>query len=152
MSEDYINVKIQTQDVFEKVGQGDFEKLKSDEVLPLFTHAAEAIGFQKKRIGGNFVIADAVPTRKIRDHIKKTLPDCIFVTLTLSKEVQEKRCKARHGDGEEAEKILTFLTRILELYEKPWADEKNTFNVDITEGMSPQDVMKKVLEVLEKKT
>ena len=97
--------------------QGDNERLISDEVLPLYTHLAEAVGLQKRRIGGNFVIAEAVPTRKMRDHIKKTLPDCIFVTLTLSKEVQDKRCKSRHGDGEGAEEILKMLTGLFELYE-----------------------------------
>ena len=36
------------------------------------------------------------------------------------------------------------------LYELPGDNEPNTFNVDITDEMSPKDVMDKVLEISEK--
>ena len=68
--------------------------------------------------------------------------------MSLTKEGQRKRVTARHGEGEEAEKMLEFLTGIFDLYEKPYPDEENTFNVDITEDLSMDDVLKKVLEVL----
>ena len=54
---------------------------------------------QRKRIGGNFVVAYATHSQGVRNHIRKTLPDCIFIVLTLSKEVQKKRLQARHGEN-----------------------------------------------------
>ena len=53
---------------------------------------------QKKRIGGCFSIAQAVTSQEMRDHIRLTIPDCIFITLTMTQESQIKRIKARHGE------------------------------------------------------
>ena len=120
----------------------DLDKLKAG-----YTTLAKDINAQKKRIGGNFSIAEAVPSRAFRDHIRQTIPDCIFITLTMTKEAQMKRIKARHGDGSEG--MLEVLSNIHELYELPGENEPNTFNVDITDNMKPQDVMKKVLDILD---
>ena len=121
----------------------DWEKLK-----PFYTNMAKDVAAQKKRIGGNFSIAEAVTSRAFRDHIRQTIPDCIFITLTMAKEAQVKRLKARHGD-DMSKGMLEVLSSIHELYELPGENEPNTFNVDITDDMKPQDVMKKVLDLLE---
>ena len=110
---------------------------------------AKHVSAQKKRIGGSFSIAQAVTSKKIRDHIRLTIPDCIFITLTMAKEAQMKRIKARHGDDMSGG-MLEVLSNIHELYELPGENEPNTFNVDITDDMKPQDVMGKVLEILDK--
>ena len=134
------------QDEFKKLGvpgeEVDWEKIK-----PFYTSMAKDVAAQKKRIGGNFSIAEAVPSRAFRDHIRQTIPDCIFITLTMTKKAQMKRIRARHGDGSEG--MLEVLSNIYELYELPGENEPNTFNVDITDDMKPQDVMKKVLDILE---
>ena len=124
-------------------GEVDWEKIK-----PFYTYMAKDVAAQKKQIGGNFSIAEAVPSRAFRDHIRQTIPDCIFITLTIAKEAQMKRLKARHGD-DMSEGMLEVLSNIHELYELPGENEPNTFNVDITDDMKPQDVMKKVLEILD---
>ena len=105
---------------------------------------------QKNRIGGDFVVAQAVFSQDMRDHIRTILPDCIFITLSVTRETQEKRIKERHGEGASAEGAVEMLKKIYKLYEGPGEGEKNTYNVDITEVMSPKDVLDKVLEVLEK--
>ena len=134
------------QDEFKKLGvpgeEVDWEKIK-----PFYTSMATDVAAQKKRIGGNFSIAEAVPSRAFRDHIRQTIPDCIFITLTMAKEAQIKRLKARHGD-DMSEGMLEVLSNIHELYELPGVNETNTFNVDINDDMKPQDVMKKVLDIL----
>ena len=45
--------------------------------------------------------------------------------------------------------LADVMNQVFELYEKPGADEKNTYNVDITEDMTTKDVMEKVLEILD---
>ena len=120
-----------------------------DKMKPGYTTLAKDINAQKKRIGGNFSIAEAVPSRAFRDHIRLTIPDCIFITLTMTQESQIKRIKARHGD-DLSDGLLDMLSGIHKLYELPEENEPNTFNVDITDDMKPQDVMKKVLDILEK--
>ena len=125
-------------------GEVDWEKIK-----PFYTYMAKDVAAQKKRIGGNFSIAEAVPSRAFRDHIRLTIPDCIFITLTMTQESQIKRIKARHGD-DLSDGLLDMLSGIHKLNELPEENEPNTFNVDITDNMKPQDVMKKVLDILEK--
>merc|ERR1712183_817564 len=107
---------------------------------------AKLIKTQKKRIGGDFAVAQAITSRYMRDHIRLTLPDCIFITLTLTKETQVKRVKARHGDSEGA---TEFLGAMYKYYEGPGEGEKNVHNINITEDMTKDDVMNKVLEILD---
>ena len=47
---------------------------------------AKHVKSQKARIGGNFVIAHAVPNKAIREHIRTIIPEVNFVVLTLTKE------------------------------------------------------------------
>ena len=120
-----------------------------DKMKPGYTTLAKDINAQKKRIGGNFSIAEAVPSRAFRDHIRLTIPDCIFITLTMTQESQIKRIKARHGE-DLSDGLLDMLSGIHKLYELPEENEPNTFNVDITESMNRKDVLNKVLDILEK--
>ena len=42
------------------------------------------------------------------------------------------------------------MCEVFTLFEGPGKDEKNTYDVSITEDMTPKDVLNKVLEVLDK--
>ena len=127
---------------------GDFTNIDWSKLNSYYTCLAQDVAFHKARMGGKFVVTQAVTSRKFRDHIKKTLPECIFITLSLTRETQRKRIIERHGSGEQAEQIIKFICGIYDYYEKPEEDEKNTFNVDITENMTVDDVMNKVLGIL----
>ena len=135
------------EDEFARITQPGGGKLDMEKCKPFYTNMAKDIDRQKKRIGGNFSIAQAVTSEKMRDHIRTTLPDCIFITLTMNEEVQLNRIKARHGDANS--ELLDAMSSYHKLYELPGKNEPNTFNVDITDEMTPIDVMNKVLEILE---
>ena len=136
------------KEISQAIRKCQFDDMHWDNAKPFYLHLARSILTQRLRIGGNFAIAQAVTSRDIRDCIRQILPDCIFITLTLTKEAQRERLLARHGKAP-PEGILTVMQSMYDLYELPGACEKNTYNVDISEGMKPQDVMNKVLEVLE---
>ena len=119
-------------------------------LIPVYQEVAQDIKKQKNRIGGNFAVTETATKRSLRDAIKEVIPECIFITLTLSRETQRKRCFARHGDGKQSEGILKFFTAIFDACELPGEGEKNCFNVNITEEMSDTEVMKQVLEILKK--
>jgi gluconate kinase len=144
VAEDVKEAEVEFDKLMQPGANVDLDKLKTG-----YTTLAKDINAQKKRIGGNFSIAEAVTSRSFRDHIRLTIPDCIFITLTIAKEAQMKRIKARQGDHM-SEGMLEDLSNIHKLYELPGENEPNTFNVDITDNMKPQDVMKKVLDILEK--
>lgn len=107
------------------------------------------ISKERKRMGGDWVIAQAVPFRSLRDMMKKQLgPDCLFVVLNMSKEDQEKRIKMRHGEDENAEKFNEMLMKAFNLYEPAADDEENAINVLVSNGMTREEVAQKILNLI----
>ena len=110
-----------------------------------YTEMCKDIAFERKRIGGDWVVAQAVPTRAYRDHIRKQLgPDLIFVVLHMTKEDQKKRIIARHG--KEGGKRIEWLSKLYDLYEPASDDEENAINLVVTNDMSREDVAQKILK------
>ena len=104
---------------------------------------------ERKRLGGDWAISQAVPTRQLRDHIRSELgPDLTFVVLHMTKEDQKKRINSRQGNGDS--KVNDFLMKAFEFYEPAAKDEINTIDLRITPEMSPDDVVSRVLEIIEK--
>ena len=129
---------------------GNVDGIDWNQVKPFMKSMAADIQTQKKRMGGSFAVAQAVTSQDMRNHIRTILPDCIFITLSLTEKTQAKRVKERHGDGPGTEMVAEMLAKMYKLYERPGEGEKNTYNVNINENMSPKDVLDKVLEVLQK--
>ena len=120
---------------------------------PLFKVLNKHLIQQKLRLGGNFVVAHAVPSRDTRNYIREGLgslgqDQVVFIVLNMSLEASRKRVLARHGDGIDG--LLTFVEGIHKLYEPAGEDEANTFNVDIEDGMSKDEVLAKVMEVVKR--
>ena len=67
----------------------------------------------------------------------------------MTQESNRKRLVGRHGDDMAAEfnKIFDSMSK---MYESAGGDEKNAFDLHITEDMTPDDVVQKVLDILEK--
>ena len=70
---------------------GNVDGVNWDDMKPWMTNIAKDIKVQKERIGGDFVVAQAVTSRDMRDHIRKTLPDCTFITLSMTRETQVRK-------------------------------------------------------------
>ena len=89
-------------------------------------------------------------SRSQRDFIRKSLgKDVIFFILHLSDECNKKRLQHRHS-GVATEDALEMFDMMLKLYESAGEDEENAHDIIVTEDMSPEDVSKKVLDILEK--
>ena len=109
----------------------------------LYSFLCKDIEREQKRIGGDWVVAQAVPTRTLRNHIRTRLGDnLIFVVLDMSKENQLSRITTRHGNSE---KVVSFLSKCYEFFEGAGEDEPRTINVAITKDMTRDDVVKKIL-------
>ena len=131
------------------MGGGQIDQVDWEIFKPFFSIISKNIGIQKARVGGNFAIAQAVQSRDQREHIRKTLPDVVFIVMSLTKENQKKRLKDRHGDSVDT-KMGEMLEKMFDLYEKPGDGEENTYKIDITEDMTTKDVLDKVLKVIDK--
>ena len=71
--------------------------------------------------------------------------DVVFIVLNMTHECQRKRLAQRPGD---TGLNLDFLNDMFRFYEPAGEDENNAFNVTVTEGMSPDDVIEKVQEIV----
>ena len=115
-----------------------------DQLGKFYSLMANDIAREQKRIGGDFAVAHAVPTRKVRDHIRKELgSNLIFVVLHMSKEDQLARIKNRHGDEQ---MFIDMLSNSYKVFEPATEDEPNAIAVDITKDMSRDDVVNKIIQ------
>ena len=63
---------------------------------------------------------------------------------------QEKRVKERHGDSADGGNFGSTLAKMFDMYEPAGEDEEGACNVAVTEDMSREDVLKRVLETIAK--
>ena len=140
-------------EMFKQMQAGIFDKLEEN-LAPMYKQMGEHIKKQKERLGGNFVIAQAVFSRNQRKTLQNLIgPDLIFIVLNMSKECQMKRVKIRHGDaagGEFGNKVLEIYSKYAELCEPAAEDEENSYNITITDDMSREDVIEKILNIVKK--
>ena len=117
-------------------------------IRPVLKIMAKDILRQKTRLGGDFAVAQAVVSRESRDLLRKHMgPDLVFIILNLTKECQTKRINKRHA-GEEQKFFADLLHKMFDAYQPAGDDEENSYNVTIDETLTPDDVMKKVLDVV----
>jgi len=104
------------------------------------------VALQRKRVGGNWVIAQAVPNRALRDVIRQELDsEVFFITLTLTTDDLKNRIRGRHGDNE---MVVNMFIDICKKFEPVEVDEPNGANIVVTEEMTKDEVMNKVLELV----
>ena len=117
----------------------------------MYEEMGKDIAKQRKRLGGDWAIAQAVFTRDQREVLRNVIgPDLVFIVLQMTKDCQNKRLQARHGtDDGNVEEFVKLLNAFHDLYEPAGYDEENAYNLMITEEMSIDDVMKKVWEIVE---
>ena len=112
----------------------------------------------RAKIGGNWVIGQAVYTRAARDFIRKKMGDDLTMIILQSGEedLQRHRLATRVLDlgsedysqeaREAAEKQVSKMVGGMEPHEK---DEPKTFAINVTKAMTPDDVAKQCLIHLE---
>ena len=89
--------------------------------------------------------------RQSRDLCRRILgaDNVTFLVMNLTKSCQKKRLLARHG-GEAAEGFTEQLGKMHDIFEQAREDEEGSYNVTITEDMTPDDVLNNVLEIIAK--
>ena len=114
-----------------------------ERLMKFYSLMCENISRERKRIGGDWVVAQAVPTRAIRDRIRSLLEgsNLLFVVLHMSQEDQVARIKARHGDDED---LIAMLTKTYEACDTADDDEPNAITVTISKEMTRDEVVEKI--------
>ena len=135
--------------VKDKVKAGIYEGIEED-LIPFYEALSSYIVSQRKRLHGNWAIANAVFSRTQRETLRRQIgPELVFIVLNLTKDCQTKRLQRRHGEAI-AESKLEMFTKYADLFEPAGDDEENAFNVTITDEMSPVDVSKCINDVISK--
>ena len=149
MSRECVDVLAKCGEVFQEIQQAmEFKEEHIEKMQPMFDLMAKDIIHQRKRLGGNMVIAQAINNEKQREKMRKLIgPDLVFIVLGMSKECQKKRVMARHGE-DFPEAFLNLMIKAADMYEPAAAEEENAFNVVITEEDSRDDVLQKIVDIL----
>ena len=123
------------------------EQFDFNKVARFYSEMCKDILKERKRMGGDFVIAHAVPTRALRDHIRKELDcDITFVVKNMSRKDQLTRIKGKQG----FQKSLTeMFLKAYNVYEHAQDDEPNTIDLLVTNDMTPNDVADKIITMLD---
>ena len=146
LSQERIDAAVSSESEFDALTKGESTETKN--LCKMYSEMAKDIAKERKRLGGDWAVTQAVPTRKLRDHIRAELgPDLIFVVLHMTKEDQEARIKARHGEDAGGE-LNDYLLRAYNIYEPAGEDEPKTLDVRVTPEMTRDDVVDKVLNML----
>ena len=115
--------------------------LKGEEYYDLqefYSLMCENIIKERKRLGGDWIISQGVPSRKLRDLIQSKLgPDLVFIVLDLHKEFQEERLKPRiESVGQDF--VKAYMKMIFEPVEQ---DEENVFEIKIVRETNLEEVV-----------
>jgi len=136
--------------ILEKKGEVD-PKIWDD----LYNILCDDILKEREKIGGNWVVGQAVYTKAARDLIRSRLgEDLIFIVLESGEEdLQLERLAKRYlGEGEVTEEAREETKKKLEQHaggaEPVEEEEKNTFVIQVTKAQTPEDVVKKVLNFM----
>ena len=144
MSLERIDASVKGFEMYMNLRDGKKEYLDKGKVF--YKGICQDIETERKRLGGDWVIAQGVPSRQLRDFIREQLGDTlIFVTLTLSEATQIKRIKSRHGDNPQ---IIKMFVEVCKNFEPAQRDEIKAHDILINEDMDQDDVMARVLELV----
>jgi gluconate kinase len=109
----------------------------------MYREMSRDIQVQRRRMGGDWAVCQAVPTRAQRDVIRSILgPELVFVVLEMSKEMVHERLNKRETFGEEMTKKMK---KMRDAFESAMEDEENAIALKLTRDMTPIHVVEKIL-------
>ena len=110
---------------------------------------------EREKLGGNWVIGQAVYSKAARDTIRKRLGDDLIMVVLESREDDlqlERLAKRALGSGKVSKEVLEEskmkLSKLTGGQDKVEEDEPNTFVIMITNEMTPHDVAQQALSYL----
>merc|ERR1712130_375578 len=110
-----------------------------------FRLMAEDIKREKARVGGDWVVAFAIPERRDRDVFREVLGDsAIFVALHISFDLVKERLSGREND----EVTMEFLASYHDKYEPAQSDEPKTLAFEILKGVTIEESAQKIVTLL----
>ena len=118
------------------------DRLATDHFLRLL---AEDIKRERSRVGGDWVVAFALPTRSDRDVFRKVLGDSvIFVVLEISFDLVKERLSGRENE----EWIAEVLASRHRIHEPAQSDEPKTVAFEILKEATVEENAQKIISLI----
>jgi len=109
----------------------------------MYREMCKDIARERARLGGDWAIATVLDSRDIRDFVRSQLgPELEIVVLEMTLEEQMERIRGRHEGSEDA---VDMMKAFYEFCESAKPDEANTMGITVSPGMTPHDVILRIL-------
>jgi len=119
-------------------------------LFTFYRHMAADIKREQKRIGGDFAIANILPSAELRALMRSLLgSSLIIVVLTMSTADRRARVLARHGGDASATDLMDHFEKLMENVQE---DEPNTIDMRVDSSMSKEEVVAEVFLKIEEVT
>jgi len=123
-------------------------KCGPDALSELYIHQSLDVARERKRLGGDFVVAGVAPSRKLRDLIRKNIgEDIVIIVLEMDREMRMDRLRKRH-DAEKGTDLEELLEGFSTFSDTPEGDEDGVFQIKLSLGMEKEDVVERILETI----
>merc|ERR1719391_1805143 len=110
----------------------------------MYREMCKDIARERARLGGDWAIAVVLHSQRIRDFVRSQLgPDLEIVVLEMSLEEQMERIRGRHEGNQDA---VQMMKAFFEFCEPAGPEEANTIGITVTPGMSPGEVLRRILQ------
>jgi len=119
-------------------------------LFEFYRHMAADIKREQKRIGGDFAIANILPTAELRALMRSLLgSSLIIVVLNMSSADRRARVLARHGGDASATDLMDHFEKLMENVQE---DEPNTIDMRVDNLMSRDEVVEEVFQKIKEVT
>lgn len=120
-----------------------------EDVNRRFDVQCEIIANERRRIGGDWVVASSIYSKQLRNRVVEKLgPNIIIVNLEIDKEVQRERLEKRHGDNGGYHWWRNFDHWVYNLFEPITEPEPNAMRFDVFDCLSREDVARGIVNEL----
>jgi len=120
----------------------------ADAILrPLLKIMCREVARQKKRLGGDFAVAHLVMSKKSRELCREVCPNIVFIVLNMTDGCRRVRLKGRHNSNGD---LPDNLSKLFQEFEPAGGGEENAYNIEVSEDMTREEVLEKVLDIIGK--
>ena len=147
--QDVVDAITKGNDAFNAMRRG--QSFKMEDVNRRFDVQCANIANERRRIGGDWVIASGIYDKDLRNRVVENLgPDIVIVNLEIDREEQRRRLEKRHGDNGGYHWWRNFDHWVYNLFKPIEENEKNAIAFDVSSHSSreevAQDIEKRISE------
>ena len=141
--QDVVDAITKGNEAFNAMRRG--QNYKFEDVIRRFDAQCANIANERRRIGGDWVIASGIYDKELRNRVVKNLgPDIVIVGLEIDREEQRRRLEKRHGDNGGYHWWRNFDHWVYNLFKPIEATENNAIKIDVSGNTSREEIARDI--------